>query len=214
MKKISVFSLLFVLGVATGVFAAESENKKDDVPVVPPPTGYLREIGFMTGYGHGNLTEKGSYKLIPIILRFGYNLDAVGLGFCDLIRPLTDKLNMKPKGSTSLINEFNFNPVWAPNSNIEVGWTLLIKYSYPVTEKFHPYCIGGVGLEYITQHTREQSLQFGFTPQFGTGFSYFLKKDTAINVEYRRHHFSNASIKQPNGGINVDTFLIGLSHYY
>jgi opacity protein-like surface antigen len=221
MKKIFLLSLLFVLCVSKCVFAAENENKKEtDKNAVlssqasPPGSEYLREIGFMTGYAHGNLMEKGSYKIVPFILRLGYNLDAIGWGFCDLIRPITDKLKVKPKGSTGLMNEFNLNGVWAPDSNLEAGWTLLLKYSYPVTEKFHLYWIGGVGLAYITQHTREQSLQFGFTPQFGTGFSYFLKKDLALNVEYRRHHFSNARIKEPNSGINVNMFLIGVSYFY
>jgi opacity protein-like surface antigen len=83
-----------------------------------------------------------------------------------------------------------------------------------VTEKFHPYLIGGGGVMYITQHTREQSLQWGFTPQFGTGVTYFLKKNMAVNLEYRRRHFSNASIKQPNSGINADMFMVGFSWFY
>jgi len=211
MKKIFIYSCLFIFCMSICVFAADTENKKETTKDTFP---YIREIGFMSGYAHSNLQEKGSYKIIPAILRLGYSLDSVGLGFCDLIRPITDKLKMKPKGYTSLVNEFNLNGVFAPNSNIEAGWSLLIKYSYPVTEKFHPYGIGGVGLAYITQHTREQSLQFGFTPQFGAGFSYFFKKNLALNVEYRRRHFSNANIKRPNGGINVNMFLIGISWFY
>lgn len=209
MKRI-LFVLLFGFCVVIPAFALDQDKEKEPGSVPE----YLRETGILTGYAHGNLMDKGSYKLIPVILRLGYNLDAKGLGFCDLIRPLADKLKMKPKGFTSLVNEFNLNTSWEPDSNIEIGWTLLLKYSYPVTAKFHPYCIGGVGLGYITQQTLEQSMQFGFTPQFGTGFSYFLKKELALNVEYRRHHFSNCNIKHPNSGINVDTFLLGISYFY
>ncbi|MFH0917882.1 MAG: acyloxyacyl hydrolase [Candidatus Omnitrophota bacterium] len=210
MKKILICSCLFIFGISIYVFASDSQNEKEDGRGLP----YTKEIGIISGYAHGNLQEKGSYKIIPVILRLGYSLDSIGLGFCDLIRPLADKLKMKPKGYTGLINEFHLNGVFAPDSNLEAGWTLLIKYSYPVTEKFHPYLIGGGGFGYITQHTREQSMQWGFTPQFGTGFSYFFKKDLALNVEYRRRHFSNANIKRPNGGINVNMFLIGISRFY
>lgn len=212
MRKKIMLSSIFVIFMSLCAFASDlqnagKENKQVDLP-------YTKEIGIISGYAHGNLQEKGSYKIIPAILRLGYSLDSVGLGFCDLIRPLTDKLKMEPKGYTGLINEFNLNGVIAPNSNLEAGWTLALKYSYPVTKKFHPYCIGGVGLEFISQHTREQSMQWGFTPQFGTGFSYFFRKDLALNVEYRRRHFSNANIKRPNGGINVNMFLIGVSWFH
>jgi opacity protein-like surface antigen len=211
MKKIFIHGCLFIFCMSVCVFAAESENKKETAKDTLP---YIKEVGFISGYAHGNLQEKGSYKIIPAILRLGYSLDSVGLGFCDLIRPLADKFKMKPKGFTGIVNEFNLNGVFAPDSNLEAGWTILIKYSYPVTEKFHPYCIGGGGLAYISQHTREQSMQWGFTPQFGTGFSYFFKKNMALNMEYRRRHFSNANIKRPNGGINVNMFLIGVSWFY
>jgi opacity protein-like surface antigen len=212
MKKILALSLILACFTSFPVFAADGQNtekngQKQDLP-------YTKEIGIITGYAHGNLSEKGSYKIIPVILRLGYSLDSMGLGFCDLIRPIADKWEMKPKGYTGLINEFHLNGVFAPDSNLEAGWTLLIKYSYPVTDKFHPYLIGGGGFGYITQHTREQSMQWGFTPQFGTGFSYFFKKNVALNLEYRRRHFSNANIKRPNGGINVNMFLVGVSWFY
>jgi len=212
MKKILFFSCIFALFISLTAFASEAPktsetSKNQDLP-------YTKEIGIITGYAHGSLEAKGSYKIIPVILRLGYSMDSMGLGFCDLIKPLADKLNMKPKGYTGLINEFHLNGVFAPDSNLEAGWTLLIKYSYPVTEKFHPYLIGGGGIGYITQHTHEQSLQWGFTPQFGTGFSYFFKKNLAVNLEYRRRHFSNANIKRPNGGINVNMFLLGISWFY
>ena len=205
MKKILVLSCIFAAFISLNAFAldvenTEKEDKQSDLP-------YTKEIGIISGYAHGNLQEKGSYKIVPVILRLGYSMDSWGLGFCDLFRFI-------PKGYTGLINEFHLNGVFAPDSNLEAGWTLLIKYSYPVTEKFHPYLIGGGGIGYITQHTREQSMQWGFTPQFGTGFSYFFKKNIALNLEYRRRHFSNANIKRPNGGINVNMFLAGVSWFY
>ncbi|PIQ85730.1 MAG: hypothetical protein COV73_05535 [Candidatus Omnitrophica bacterium CG11_big_fil_rev_8_21_14_0_20_43_6] len=204
MRRIFIFSCIFTLFAS---LCALAEDKQSDLP-------YTKEIGIISGYAHGSLQEKDSYKIIPVILRLGYSLDSVGLGFCDIIRKITDRPEMKLKGYTGLINEFHLNGVFAPDSNLEAGWTLLIKYSYPVTEKFHPYLIGGGGIGYITQHTREESTQWGFTPQFGTGFSYFFKKDMALNMEYRRRHFSNANIKKPNGGINVNMFLIGVSWFY
>ncbi len=212
MKKIFIFSCILASLMISGVFAAEAREADKDSQ--KPELPYIKEVAIFSGYAHTMLAEKGSYKVTPVILRLGYSMDSVGLGFCDLVRPLAKKWDMQPKGYTAIINEFNLNSVWEPDSNLEAGWTLLIKYSYPVTDKFHPYLIGGGGIGYMTQHTREQSLQWGFTPQFGTGFTYFIKKNMAVNLEYRRRHFSNANIKRPNSGINANMFLAGVSWFY
>jgi opacity protein-like surface antigen len=130
------------------------------------------------------------------------------------LSPIFKKLHINPKGFTEFVLEPFVNTVISPNYNIEAGCNILLKYSYPLTDKISPYAIGGGGGAYITQHTREEATQWGFTPQIGAGVLYFFKKDTALNVEYRRRHFSNANIKEPNIGINVDMFLVGVSFFY
>jgi len=201
---------MFVFLLSLCAFASDSQNKKEDEEWSFP---YTKEIGVISGYAHGNLKQKGSYKIIPGIVRLGFNLDSVGFGFSDLVRPVAKELNMEPKGFTEFLLEPFVNAVIDPESNVEAGGNLLIKYSYPLTEKIYPYVLGGVGMAYISQHTRVQSTQWGFTPQAGFGFSYFFKKDIALNLEYRYRHFSNADIRRPNGGINANMFLIGISWF-
>ena len=175
---------------------------------------FTKEIGIITGYASGHLEEKRDYRIIPGIVRLGFNLNSIGFGFTDLIKPITDKLHIKTKGFTEIILEPFLNTVITPNTNIEIGCTLLLKYAYPLTEKLYPYGLAGGGVIYFTQHTREQSLQYGFNPQVGVGMTYFFKKDLALSVEYRYRHMSNAAIKEPNSGINVGMVLVGLSKYY
>ena len=136
------------------------------------------------------------------------------MGFCDILHPVARKLNIRLKGFTEFLLESYVNAVVSPNGNVEAGAAIFLKYSYPLTEKIYPYAVGGGGMAYISQHTREQSTQWGFTPQIGAGISYFFRKDTALNVEYRYRHFSNANIKKPNDGINVNMFLVGISLFY
>ena len=50
--------------------------------------------------------------------------------------------------------------------------------------------------------------------QGGAGFSYFVKDNLSVNVEYRKRHVSNASIKEPNGGIEANVYLVGMSWYF
>ena len=211
MRKIFMLSCMFVFCLSLYAFASDLQDKKEDEKWSFP---YTKEIGIISGYAHGNLKEKGSYKIIPGIVRLGFNLDSIGFGFCDLLRPVARKLDIKLKGFTEIILEPYANAVVSPDSNVEAGCTILLKYSYPLTQKIYPYALGGGGAAYISQHTREESTQWGFTPQLGAGFSYFFRKDTALNVEYRYRHFSNADLKKPNDGINVNLFLIGISWFY
>ncbi len=211
MIRIFLLSFMFVFCLSLRAFASDSQNKGEEQKWSFP---YVHETGILTGFARAKLDEKGNYDIIPAIARFGYNLDAIGFGFCDLLRPIFGKLRVKPKGFTEFILEPFINTVISPNYNIEAGCTILLKYSYPLTEKIYPYAIGGGGGAFITQHTREEATQWGFTPQIGAGVSYFFRKDTALNVEYRYRHFSNADIKEPNTGINVDMFLFGISFFY
>ncbi len=211
MIRIFLLSFIFVFCLSLRAFASDSQNKNEEQKWSFP---YVYETGILTGFARTKLDEKGNYDIIPIIARFGYNLDSIGFGFCDLLNSIFGKLHVKPKGFTEFILEPFINTVISPNYNIEAGCTILLKYSYPLTEKIYPYAIGGGGGAFITQHTREEATQWGFTPQIGAGVSYFFRKDTALNVEYRRRHFSNADLKEPNTGINVDMFLFGISFFY
>ena len=211
MRRIYMLSFMFVFYLSICAFASDLQNKKEDEKWSFPHT---KEISIISGYAHGNLKEKGSYKIIPGIIRLGFNLDSIDLGFCDILRPVARKLDINLKGFTEFLLESYVNAVVSPSSNVEVGCTILLKYSYPLTQRIYPYALGGGGVAYISQHTREQSTQWGFTPQIGAGISYFFSKDTALNFEYRYRHFSNADLKEPNDGINVDMFLAGISWFY
>ncbi|MDD5044298.1 MAG: acyloxyacyl hydrolase [Candidatus Omnitrophica bacterium] len=193
-KFLVVVLCLLALNLFSGVSKA-SDGKKS----------CIKELGILTGYATGNLKNKEHYELVPTILRIGFDL-----------KPVLHKINnFNPKGLVEFELEPFASTVISPNNNAEVGFGLLFKYAYPVTERLYPYIEGGVGFIYITQHTLEQSTQYNFTPQGGVGLTYFLKKDRlALNVGYRYRHLSNASIKSPNSGINVDMGLLGLSLFY
>jgi hypothetical protein len=164
----------------------------------------IEAIDISTGYLNGNLdnTQK-KYQGFPLL---------VGLEF-DL-KPLLSKVWINTKGRADFILEPFINTITSPSSNVEVGSNFLLQYVFPLSAKFHPYVKGGLGVLYMSQHTREQSTQYNFLPQGAAGIQYFIKDNLAFNLEYRYRHLSNASIKRPNSGIDSNFYLCGVTYFF
>jgi opacity protein-like surface antigen len=178
---------------------------------------HVKELGIMTGYGASGLPTQDDYRVLPLYLHVGIDMDKLKLGYCDWIEKAAKSWFHKdfhPKGYTEFVMEPFVSYVPSPNTNMEVGFVLLSKFAYPLTPKIHPYIFGGGGVMYITQHLHNQATQYNFTPQIGAGVSYLLKDDFAVNCEYRWRHFSNAHLKEPNDGVNVDLILVGVSWFF
>ena len=214
------FYLILVLIVIFPIIPSAAQTiDAADVPqarsVKNNPT--LKEIGILTGYGASKATDKDDYVTIPIFMRLGIDCDKFGLGFSDWIergaRGIFHK-DFRPAGMTEFLIEPFLAYVPSPDRNMEGGLIIAFKYEWPLTERFHPYIWNGGGVMYITQHLREQSTQWNFTPQMGAGFIYFLDKNKALNVEYRHRHFSNADTNFPNDGVNQGFISVGISWQY
>ncbi len=160
----------------------------------------FKEFGILTGFMDGELDKKDDYEVIPFILRFGFDL-----------RPL---IKNKSNNLLEFLVEPFMSAVINPDSNLETGCNFLIKFAPAITPRFYPYVEGGVGLIYMTQHTREQSTQFNFTQTVGAGITYFIKKDLNLSLGYRYRHLSNASIKSPNKGIDSNSIICGIAFFY
>ncbi len=164
----------------------------------------LQGIEYFTGFAQAKLQEKGSYSAVPLMVDFDFNL-----------KPLTQKIGFNPPGLLQFQLEPFISPVYRPESNVEIGNSFLLKIGFlPDNFKFQPYFKGGLGMVYITQHTREQATQFNFVEYAGGGIHYFFNKNTALTLEGRYRHLSNASIKHPNKGITSYFALIGLSYLF
>ncbi|OIO36504.1 MAG: hypothetical protein AUJ74_02100 [Candidatus Omnitrophica bacterium CG1_02_44_16] len=164
---------------------------------------WLQEFGVFTGYMQGSLKQQEDLEAVPVGLRFGFDL-----------KPFTKKFGFEPVGMLELIYEPFISAITEPDSNMEMGLPFFFRYSYPLTSKIYPFVEVGTGPYYMTLHTYEQSTQFNFVSQGGAGISYFLKENVAINIEYRKRHVSNASIKSPNGGLEANVYLLGMSYYF
>jgi len=164
----------------------------------------LEGIEYLTGFGWGKLRAKDNYNLYPLLVDFDFNL-----------KPLAQKLNFNPRQLLQFQIEPFISFVSSPDANIETGMSFFLKMGVlPDTSKLQPYVKVGLGIDYITQHTVEQSTQFNFIEQGGVGMHYFFQKDIALTLEGRIRHLSNSGIKHPNKGINTYFVVTGISYQF
>lgn len=195
-KHLAVFALGLVILVAASLARAEVADKVNS-------DACLKEVGFYSGWGTGDVGDDGAprdYDNIYIAGRFGFNLKKC--------------LNWKIPGMFLFMVEPFVNPVIDPSSNYEAGCSFGLKYAFPLGSKFYPYIEGGTGGIYISEKTRKQGSHANFVDHGGAGFYYFVRDDLALNAGYRYRHISNLGIKKPNGGIGTNSVIAGVSLFY
>lgn len=194
MKKIVFLSILLTTSLLLPNTVWPQEEK----------TKCLEGIEFFTGFGWGKLRHQENYRLVPFMVDFDFNL-----------KPLAQKFNFNPSSLLQFQIEPFISYISNPRNNVEAGTSFLLKAGFlPQTSKFQPFILAGVGMVYMTQHTRSQSTQFNFVEQAGLGMHYFFKKNTALTLQGRLRHLSNAGIRYPNTGINTYFVLTGISYQF
>lgn len=195
-KQLALFALSLVILSASSLARAEVADKVNS-------DACLKEVGFYSGWGTGDVGDDGAprdYDNIYIAGRFGFNLKKL--------------LNWKMPGMFLFMAEPFVNPVIDPSSNYEAGCSFGLKYAFPLSSKFYPYIEGGTGGIYISEKTRKQGSHANFVDHAGAGFYYFVRDDLALNAGYRYRHISNLGIKKPNGGIDTNSVIAGISLFY
>ena len=156
----------------------------------------LSEIEVYSGYGFS--THPENYSSILLGTELGFSL------------------LKNPKEKKNKIWEVEIGPFingTTTPSGAEIGCDLLWKYGLKIG-RWMPYAKVGTGGIFTSHRFREESTRIDFLVQGGVGISYFLNKKNSLNIEYRRRHFSNASLEMPNNGVNVSEIIVGISHYF
>ena len=162
-------------------------------------------IEFLSGFGKANnIRHVDDLREIPFLVDFDFNL-----------KPLLNKINFKLPVMAQFQIEPSISEIYEPNKNVEAALAFWFKFGLlPETFKIQPYGKFGVGIDYMTQHTLNQSTQFNFISQLCFGIHYFFLKNAAFTVEGRYRHLSNAGTGGPNRGINSYFILSGLAYRY
>ncbi|MFA5149242.1 MAG: acyloxyacyl hydrolase [Candidatus Omnitrophota bacterium] len=197
LRGLKVFVVLSVVLIASSNAMAETADTINS-------DATLKEAGFYSGWGTADVGYDDApkdYDNVYIAGRFGFNLKK------------WLKWNSM-KGALLFMVEPFVNPVVKPSSEYEAGCSLGLKYMFPLGDKLYPYIEGGTGGIYISEKTRKQGSHANFVDHAGAGLYYFIKDNLALNVGYRYRHISNLSIKKPNGGIDTNSVIGGISLFY
>jgi hypothetical protein len=191
-----IASLMILLSAGTA-FAADDKP----VPVTTKDT-FFSELGVYAGAGYGTVVE-GPYIPIFFIVHMG-----------------TDMKRWFPslqghRGTLSLFFEPQFGVAAMNKQNgVEFGVGVGLKYAYPIGDSYSVYILGSVGPHVMTLETQDQANGFIFNDTIGLGMNYMISPGTAIDIQCRLRHLSNAGIREPNYGIENLIGLIGYSLFF
>jgi hypothetical protein len=107
--------------------------------------------------------------------------------------------------------ELPFSAVFDPNGAIMAGINILACWDFTASDKVVPYVFAGGGLVYTNLDLQGLGRELNGNYQTGTGIHYFANKKTALNLNVRLHHISNANTAEPNEPLNSIKFLVGMS---
>jgi lipid A 3-O-deacylase len=158
--------------------------------------------GLAAGFGTHALGSKDGHDLALTSLRFGRMLSGPGAG------------NQWYRGNLELLGELWGGIQIHPRHRFLVGFTPLLRHNFATGGRWVPFVEGGVGVAYTNIAGRDLSNGFQFNLQAGAGTHFFLREDTALTLEYRFFHLSNAGLNVPNTGLNTELVFAGLSRFY
>ena len=157
---------------------------------------------FGAGFGTRVFGSKQTHDLALASVNYGWV-------FTDLMAP--DKWY---RGNLELVAELFAGAQFHPNNRYLVGLTPLIRYNFATGSRWVPFFNAGAGLSATNIDGVDLTGTFQFNLQGGAGTHYFLNDRTAITVQYRWLHFSNAHIQDPNYGVNTQMFLAGVTWFF
>ena len=162
------------------------------------------EYSFLSGYG---ITHRGfgdtrtQVQTFDMIGRFGWFLSQeLGSG-CWY------------QGRHELLIELPLHLTVDPRVSPMVGGYLLGSWKFTSLDNWAPYVFAGGGILYVDLGLPSMGSRLNFSYQGGTGVQYFIAKDTALSLEYRYHHISNAGTATPNEPLNSSKILLGVAFY-
>lgn len=164
----------------------------------------LQAVELLSGYARSNLFDQRDKNIIPFYIDFDLNL-----------KPWAQRHSLPFPGLLQFIIEPFVSCVYSSRANAEIGNNFVFKIGLlNENKRFQPFLKFGVGLIYLTYHYKYQATQFNFTEFAGLGAHYFFRKNTALTLEYRYRHISNANLRRPNLGINSNMGLLGISYFF
>ena len=159
-----------------------------------------REYGIATGHGW-SFGGSDRVKTIPVNVHWGQVIsDRKGSSWY--------------RGCWEVLAEGTFNYLYHNRHQYGIGLTGLLRYNFARESAWVPFVQGGIGLWHSNIDYPNFPNDLNFSPQAGVGLQYFICTCMSFHVEYRIQHFSNASTRSDNPGLDFNNVLAGISWYY
>jgi len=159
------------------------------------------EFSVLNGYG---ITHRGlgatrtQVETFDTILRYGYFLSGeLGEGWY--------------RGRHEQLFELPLHVAVDHSNRIMTGGYTFGSWKFTAHRGLLPYVFAGGGILYVDLGLPTMGSRLDFSYQAGTGVQFLTGKDTAINLEYRYHHLSNAGTVSPNEPLNSTKILLGIT---
>ncbi len=117
-------------------------------------------------------------------------------------------------GNLELLLELFGGEQFKPDRRYFIGLTPLIRYNFATGSRWVPFVDAGGGVSSTNIDGPDLTGNFQFNLQGGAGTHYFLSDRTALTVQYRWLHFSNAHTQLPNNGTNTQMFHVGVTWFF
>ncbi|MFW6323501.1 MAG: acyloxyacyl hydrolase [Desulfovibrionales bacterium] len=200
--------LMFLFLILTGAFALEGWGaEQNQTPAQNESMHYpFRKgqwnAGFQIGAGQGFeiLGSREEHDLALAYFHYGKMLtNPHGSGWY--------------AGGLEIRGELFAGLQYDPDCRYVTGLTPIFRYNFTGGDRLIPFLEGGAGVTLTNIGEPDLGSTFEFSPQGGTGFSYFLRDSLALTASFRFIHLSNAGMELPNTGVNTFMLLFGLSWF-
>ena len=143
------------------------------------------------------------YSGLGVTLGYGQSQDDIDIHRLGLSKKWNVRWLKNRLGYVDGYFEFSVNHWDGENDDITgAAFSPVFIYAFnPGNKTCYPYIEGGVGVAYIDEYkigSRNLASNFQFEDRIGVGYRY---KNLDINVRYM--HYSNASLEEPNDGIDI-----------
>lgn len=97
-----------------------------------------------------------------------------------------------------------------PRSAYLVGLTPALRYDFGTGTRWVPFFDAGAGVTATDIGRPDLGGTFQFNLQAGPGLHWLVGKNTVLTLQYRCLHLSNASMENPNHGVNTSVLYAGV----
>lgn len=212
-------TLLFAVSLLASSFCSAASAAPDSAQVPSAATTVEDRSPTEPGNPSSVSTAKGEWSALG-----GYGISHVGFGATKTQVQTVDAILRYGRflsgevgkgswiqGRHELFMELPFHLAVDPKVRGMVGGYLLGSWKFTTFDTYFPYVLAGGGVLFNDLGHPMQGTRLNFSYQAGCGLQHLFRKDTALGLEYRYHHISNAGTATPNEPLNSSKILLSIS---